>query len=58
MTKTRHKLELRRDLRALRERWQAIKDSSQPEDKKEAARLLRLHEDVRMQLIDTGEDER
>jgi hypothetical protein len=49
------KRELRRDLRALHERYLAIKDSEKPEDRKEAARLLRLHENVRMQLIDMGD---
>jgi len=50
-----NRVELKRDLRALHERYLAIKDSDRLEDKKEAARLLRLHENVRMQLIDMGD---
>jgi hypothetical protein len=51
-----NRVELKRDLRALRERYLLIEDSEEPEDKEEKVRLLRLHEDVRMQLIDVGED--
>lgn len=40
----------------MRERYLLIEDSEEPEDKEEKVRLLRLHEDVRMQLIDVGED--
>jgi hypothetical protein len=46
------KLQLRRDLKALWERYEAIKDSPEAEDKEEAKRLLRQHEHVRMELID------
>lgn len=49
-----NRVELKRDLRALNERYLAIKDSDRLEDKKEAARLLQLHENVRMQLMEMG----
>ena len=57
-SKTTNRVELKRDLRALHERYLAIKDSEEPQDKEEAARLLRLHENVRMQLVDVGEGDR
>ena len=44
--------ELRRDLRALGERYAALKDSEKPEDKEEATRLLTLHENIRQQLME------
>jgi hypothetical protein len=47
-------VELKSDLRALNERYLAIKDSDKIEDKKETARLLQLHENVRMQLMEMG----
>jgi len=57
-SKPTNRVELKRDLRALQERYSAIKDSEEPQDKEEAARLLRLHENVRMQLVDVGEGDR
>lgn len=47
--------ELKRDLRALGQRYRGIMESREPEDVKEAARLLQLHEKVRMQLVEMGD---
>ena len=49
------KRQLRKDLRAVQERYLEIRDSTNPEDVEEVRRLMRQHEHLRLELLDYGE---
>ena len=49
------KAEMRRQLRAIRERYLEIADSEKPEDKEEIRTLMRQHEHLRLESLDGGD---
>jgi len=49
------KAQMRRQLKAIRERYIEIADSEKPEDRDEIGRLMREHEHLRLELLDEGE---
>ena len=48
------KAEMRRQLKAIRERYLEIAESEKPEDRQEVSRLMKEHEFLRLELLDGG----
>lgn len=46
---------MRRQLKAIRERYLEIAESEKPEDREEVHRLMKQHEHLRLELLDGGD---